>query len=118
MLSSYVLISLVLTSFPWKGPKRAPLGMLHLSVKTPRCETFPHDVWRTINPEIQRQNKCQPCHGGFTSTELNVGEDDAVGSSYLLEVQVFLCRVGECENQQLKMEKIGKLIKTRFLNPL
>lgn len=53
-------------------------------------------------------------HGGFTSTGLNVGEGDAVGSSYLLEVQVFLCPVGECESQQLKMEKLGKLIKIRF----
>lgn len=36
VLSSYVFISLVFTSFPWKGPKREPLGMLTLSVKIPQ----------------------------------------------------------------------------------
>lgn len=56
VLSSYILISLVLTSFPWKGPKRAPLGILRLSAKTPQLEAFPQDAWRMVNPAAQSQS--------------------------------------------------------------
>lgn len=59
VLSSYVLISLVLTSFPWKGPKRAPLEMPPLSVNTPQWDTLPHAARRRVRPAARSQSTRQ-----------------------------------------------------------
>ncbi len=78
--------------------------MLLLSVKTPRCDTFPQAAWRTVNPATRYQDSVKPQPGNHEVkyTELKLIYVYKAGRSHPLEAQVSLCSAGGCESQKLK----------------